>query len=88
MKRHVTSVHENKKQFKCEMCDYYFSQKGDLKRHVTAVHENKKQFKCEICEFTCSQKGNLTVHVASVHKKIRNHSYVKFVTTAVLQKVT
>ena len=50
MNNHVASVHDNKKPFKCEICDYRCSQKGDLSKHFTAVHEKKKPFKCEICD--------------------------------------
>ena len=42
MKNHVASVHEGKKPFKCESCDYRFAQKSDMKRHVALVHEGKK----------------------------------------------
>ena len=69
------------------MCDYSFSQKGNLKQHVVIVHENKKPFKCEVCDYSCSLKGNLKSHVASVHEK-RNHLVVKYVTIVVFKKVT
>ena len=42
MKTHIARVHEGKKPFKCGICDYRFSVKGDVKKHVTAVHEEKK----------------------------------------------
>ena len=41
MKIHVSSVHERKKTFKCDICDYSFSQKSHLKIHVASVHEGK-----------------------------------------------
>ena len=45
------SAHEVKKPFKCEVCDYSYSQKGELKKHVVpvheSVHEGKKTFLCE-----------------------------------------
>ena len=44
MKRHVASVHEGKKPFKCDICDYKFSQKTSMKSHVETVHEGKKLF--------------------------------------------
>jgi uncharacterized Zn-finger protein len=44
LKRHVLSVHENKKKFQCDICDYRFSQKGDKIRHLATVHEKKKNF--------------------------------------------
>ena len=33
------------KSFKCEVCDYSWSQKKDLNRHVASVHEGNKPFK-------------------------------------------
>ena len=42
MNRHVVSVHEGKKPFKCEICDYSCSLKRTLKKHVAAVHEGEK----------------------------------------------
>ena len=46
MKNHVASVHEGKKQFKCDICDYRCSKKGAISQptinaHVTTVHEEK-----------------------------------------------
>ena len=51
LNKHVTSVHEGKKSFKCEVCHYRSSQKDDLKKHIAAVHEGKKPFKCEVCHY-------------------------------------
>ena len=41
-KRHVTSVHEGKKPFKCDICDAKFDEKSKLKKHITSVHEQLK----------------------------------------------
>ena len=54
MNKHVESVHEGKKPFKCDICDYSSSQKGHLKTHVASVHEGQKTFKCHICDYICS----------------------------------
>ena len=59
MKTHVKSVHEGKKPFKCDICDYNFSQKGDMKRHVESVHERKNPFKCDICNYCCFLKPQM-----------------------------
>ena len=42
MKMHVALVHEEKKPFKCAICDHRFSVKGNMIRHVATVHEGKK----------------------------------------------
>ena len=51
LKMHKLSVHDGKKPFKCEVCDYSCSQKGHLNRHIASVHEGMKPFKCEKCLF-------------------------------------
>ena len=41
VKRHVITVHEGQKNFKCEYCEHAYGQSGDLKRHIDRVHKNK-----------------------------------------------
>ena len=36
--RHVASIHEEKRPFKCEICDYSCTEKRDISRHVGSVH--------------------------------------------------
>ena len=61
------SVHEEKKPFKCDICDYRCSQKSNMNKHVASVHEGKKPFKCDICDYSFSQKSVMKSHVESVH---------------------
>ena len=68
MNRHIKMVHEEKKPFKCELCDKSFFQKVDRKKHVESIHEGKKPFKCELCDKSFSQKGSRKIHVESVHE--------------------
>ena len=65
----AASVHEGKKPFKCESCDYSCSLKGHLNQHVASVHEGKKPFKCKTCNHSFSEKGSLKKHVAAIHDK-------------------
>ena len=69
LNRHISLVHEGKKPFKCEVCDYSCSQRSTMNVHVASVHERKKPFKCNICDYSCSQKGNMERHVSMVHEK-------------------
>ena len=62
MNEHAERVHERKKSFKCQICDYKSSQKGDLKRHV-AVHEEKKAFECKFCAYSSPNKSHFIQHV-------------------------
>ena len=41
-KKHVSTVHGEKKNFKCELCHTKFGERGTLKKHVTTIHEGKK----------------------------------------------
>ena len=38
---HIASVHEGKKQFKCDTCDAKFTQKQSVKKHIATIHERK-----------------------------------------------
>ena len=67
MNKHVVSVHERKKPFKCEICDYSCAQKRSLNIHVAAVHEGNKPFKCDQCSYSSVNKSQLKVHKA-VHE--------------------
>ena len=40
--RHMESVHEGIKPFKCNICNYNAAQKWILKRHIESVHEGLK----------------------------------------------
>ena len=68
MKTHVKSVHEGKKPFKCDICDYIFSLKGNLNQHAASVHKGKKPFKCNICDATFSKKGLMKRHFSKIHE--------------------
>ena len=63
MKRHVASVHEERKSFKCDICEYTCSQKSVMNRHVASVHTENKPFKCGVCDYKCSRKDQLNRHV-------------------------
>ena len=69
MTRHIASVHEGKKAFKCQICDKSFSQKGSMNKHMASVHEEIKAFKCDICRYGCSKKVIMDKHMVSVHEE-------------------
>ncbi len=39
---YISTVHEEKKEFKCDICDASFTQKRNLNVHIASVHEGKK----------------------------------------------
>ena len=66
--KHVSTIHEKKKPFKCELCNKDFTQLAHMKGHVSSVHEGKKPFECNICNSTFSQKQHMRGHVKIVHE--------------------
>ena len=61
-------MHEEKRSFKCELCDYRFYEIGSLDKHIVSINEEKKQFPCEFCNIIFSGKGNLDRHVVVEHE--------------------
>ena len=45
MTQHVATVHEGKRQFKCEVCDKKFKSKRGMKGHTATFHERNKKDK-------------------------------------------
>ena len=63
----ISSDHEIKKVFRCEICGKIFTNKKGLMQHMDGVHNGNKPFKCDICDKSFSQKRDMNRHVASVH---------------------
>ena len=40
----LRTLHENRKPFKCEICDKGFGQNSILKKHILSVHVEKKPY--------------------------------------------
>jgi hypothetical protein len=38
MRRHIATIHEGQKAFKCHICDRSFTQKGSMETHIASVH--------------------------------------------------
>ena len=67
--QHVATVHEKKKQFKCDICTVNFRQKGSLNIHIATIHEGKKKFQCAICNANFGQNGILNNHEGKKRNK-------------------
>ena len=52
---------ENKKRYKCEICDSAFSRSNHLSRHWL-IHTGERPFKCDICDKAFNQACYLTIH--------------------------
>lgn len=69
--RHIMTVHEEQRPFRCNVCEMSFGRKGVLKKHVQMVHEHSRKFECETCKISFGLKSDLKRHVQSVHQKKR-----------------
>ena len=65
LNRHIESVHEERKSFKCADCGKAFSHKHTLNGHIESVHEGKKPFKCNICDASFTSKMSF---LSAVHE--------------------
>jgi hypothetical protein len=71
LRRHIESVHEKLRPFKCGKCKKKFTFKRTLQRHMRHVHEKIKPFECHLCELKCSQRISLQTHIKTVHAKLK-----------------
>ena len=75
MTRHIHSAHtpNNKKKFKCEICDKGFSESHRLKDHMN-IHTGEKPYKCKYCSNCFASRGNQRMHERGHEGYRRNHS--------------
>ena len=45
---HIKTVHENQRDYNCQICGRSFRLKLNLNRHVKTVHEKQRDWKCDI----------------------------------------
>ena len=82
--RRGKTVHEKKKEHKCEMCDCKFALKNALTNHIKTIHEKQnlknhkkeahmkmKAFKCKDCSMTFPTKYHMGNHHKKVHLLIK-----------------
>lgn len=67
VKRHISSVHEKSRAFKCDKCDFSCSRKDNLQKHISETHK-KPRFSCELCDFSTARRSTLEDHVSRVHE--------------------
>ena len=68
LKKHIHTVHEGHKHYKCKSCTKSFTRQGTLKKHIHIVHEGYENFKCESCSKSYSAARNLKNHIHTVHE--------------------
>ena len=48
-KKSVNQDTEEKKPFKCEICDAYFGKNDNFNQHIASAHDGIEKFKSDIC---------------------------------------
>lgn len=67
---HVLQVHEKRRDFKCEFCEFAAGTKGILKTHVKNRHLrlDKDLYDCHLCPYKAVRKSHLKEHMKSEHR--------------------
>jgi KRAB domain-containing zinc finger protein len=74
LRKHVRTVHEQRKDHACPQCDAAFGEAGHLRRHVRSVHEQRRDHACPQCDAAFGEAGTLRRHVRSVHEQRKDHA--------------
>jgi uncharacterized Zn-finger protein len=60
------------KDFKCDICNQTFSQKGDLNTHVNSVHKKLTKYNCDLCDYSSYLGLMLERHSKAAHFGIKD----------------
>lgn len=69
--RHVSQVHDGRREYKCNACDSVLCSVAGLRRHVNRVHLMERRFPCGLCDKAFFAKAQLDNHMIS-HTGERN----------------
>ena len=58
-----TFVHERKKFYECNLCQYSSPRRDVMNLHILSIHEGKKPYKCDLCTYACTRKCRLNVNI-------------------------
>ncbi|BHF57081.1 Probable histone-lysine N-methyltransferase prdm7 [Sparganum proliferum] len=73
LKRHISSVHYELRDFPCEICGRAFTEKGHMRKHVETVHDQLRKYPCVSCGKAFGRSEHMKAHVKRVHKHLREH---------------
>ena len=63
----MQTVHQNRKEYKCEICEKVSNSNSNLKNHIKVVHEGRKDFKCDLCDGEFTSAEFLKNHAKKIH---------------------
>ena len=73
MRKHVSRVHEKKKDYTCEKCHDSFHSKQELDFHVESNHKSINSINCQHCNKEIKET-RLNYHIRQVHENLKNHT--------------
>ena len=68
-KRHIATVHEEKKKYECYECLVKFNDKSTLSTHIKGIHMDKKPFNCKFCPKGFIRMSRLLKHESKCSRK-------------------
>ena len=73
LKRHLSTVHEGKKDHKCDYCGKEYFEKKRLNHHIKREHDKIRDEKCNQCEKLFFSKELVQKHIRNFHKHFSCH---------------
>lgn len=61
--KHVSDVHDGRREYKCNACDSVLCSVAGLRRHVNRVHLMERRFPCHLCDKAFFAKAQLDNHI-------------------------
>ena len=70
MKHHMKIMHDQRKDYKCELCEKTFTELPKMHIHQKAIHDLKDEaFECVICFKKYLSENKLKIHIKRFHDK-------------------
>jgi uncharacterized Zn-finger protein len=68
IRKHEKTIHEDKRDYKCEYCEFEFKTSSNLQQHITSCLKIKN-YKCNFCENTFTRIAHCRDHEKNIHGK-------------------
>ena len=73
LQNHIKSVHEGRRDHKCDHCGKSYSKKSSLKTHIKTFHEGRRDYECNQCGKSFTQSHHVSTHIKAVHDGERDY---------------